>query len=102
MLHEVLQDSLGALNDVDISPVHPRVLGFEGSGKQVISSAPHSFPTRTLSLKRMPLLNVLAQHEVKILLDDGGAIEGNMVIAALDAVKLIRENSDGIISRVRD
>lgn len=100
--NEVLEDLLGAVNDIHVSPVDPGVLRLQGSREEVVAGATHGLAARTLGSERVTLLNILAQLEVEVLLDDHGAVEGNLVGTLLDAVKLGSEDSKSVIGRVAD
>lgn len=100
--NEILEDLLGAVNNIHISPVNPGVLGLQGSRKKVVARATHGLATRTLGSERVALLNILAQLEVEILLDNHGAVEGDLVGALLDAIQLGSEDSKSVIGRVAD
>lgn len=100
--NEVLENLLGAVDNVRISPVDPGVLRLKGSRKEVVARAPHGLAARALGSKRVALLNILAQLEVKVLLDNQGAAEGDLVGALLDAVKLGSKDSKRVIGRVAD
>lgn len=45
----------------------------------------------------MPLFNVLAQEEPKVLFDNQSAIERDLVLSLLNSIKLRRKDSQGII-----
>lgn len=99
---KVLENFLGAVDNVHISPVDPGVLRLEGSREEVVARATHSLATGTLGSERVALRNILAQLEVEVLLDNHGAAEGYLIGALLDAVKLGSKDSKSVIGRVAD
>jgi hypothetical protein len=87
--NEIL-DNLGrAVDNVDVSPVYPRVFGFQSGRKQVISGPCHELSSRTLRRPSMPVLDGLAGlFGIHVLLNDHCAFEADTVRSPLDAVKL--------------
>lgn len=102
MGNEVLQDSPRAVNNVHISPVDPGMLRLQGGGQKIVPRLAHRLSTGALGLKGMSLLHVLTQVEVKVLLDDDGAVEGNFAGLSLEAVQLRGKDGQCIIGRVGD
>lgn len=100
MCDKVLNDGALALNDVDVAPVDPRVFRLQGGGKEIVAGAAHILAARALGLKTMTILDVLAQLEVEVLLDNHGAAEGSLVRALLNSLELGREDCEGVIIRV--
>lgn len=100
--YEILNDVPRAVNDVDIAPVDPCVVGLESSGEQVVAGPAHGLPARTLRLEAVAIRDILAEMESKVLLDDRCAPEGNGVRALLDPLELHRQHSHCIIGRVAD
>lgn len=76
------------------------MFGLKSSGEKVVPSTTHSLPSGTLGLERVPLFDILAEMEVKVLLDNDCAVKGEVVVAALDAIKLISENRNSIVGRI--
>lgn len=50
---KILDDLLGAVDDVDVTPVDPRMFWFHGCGEQVISGFAHLLSSRALGSKAM-------------------------------------------------
>jgi hypothetical protein len=72
MRHEILDDLGRAVDNIDVSPVHPAVLGLERCRKQVVPRATHSLPPRSLRLERVSVCNVLGEAHTKVLLHNHG------------------------------
>jgi len=102
MRDKVLNDLIGAIDNIHVAPVHPRVIRLESRSKQIVTSAAHGFAAWTLSLKRVARLDALVQFEAKVLLDNHGAAEGDMIRTALDALELGGQHSQSIIGAVAD
>lgn len=100
MGNKVLDDLLGTVDDIHVSPVHPRVVVLEGRGQEVVPCLAHGLAARRLGREAMAVLDVLAQREPEILLDDHGAPKGNAVWALLDAVELGGEDGEGVVGSV--
>lgn len=96
--NKVLENLLGAVHDIYIPPVHPRMLRLERRGQEVVAGLAHGLAPGSLGLEGMTLLDTLAQLESKVLLDNHGAPE--LVGALLETVELGRQDSEGIIGRV--
>lgn len=58
MRDKILNDLLGAVHDVDVSPVDPRVLWLERRREQVVSGLAHEFSPWALSREAMSGLNI--------------------------------------------
>lgn len=102
MGNKILQNLIGTINDIDVSPVDPRMLRLQGSSQEVVASFAHGLPTGTLCLETMAILNILAKLEAKVLLDHHGTPKGNLVRTLLNTVELSGEDSEGLIGRVAD
>jgi len=101
--HEILQDALGAIHDIDITPVDPRVVGLERRIEQVVTGTTDSLAARTLSSEPVPLLHAHLEISAKVLADDCGAAEANFLIGVvLDAIQLGCKIGQSIILTVAD
>ena len=100
--NEVFKDFGRAVHDVHIAPVNPRMLWLQGSGEKVVAGLAHGLPPRTLCVEGVPLLDTLAQVEVKVLFNDHGAAERDVVGPLLDSVEFGRKHGEGIILGVGD
>lgn len=97
---EVLQNLFRAVNDIDIAPIHPRMFWFQRSSEEVVSCPAKSLAPRALGLEGVPVLHVLAQVEMKVLLDDLCASERYLVGTLLDAIQLSSQDGECIVLRV--
>lgn len=99
---KVLNQAVGALLDISITPVHPRMLGLQCGVEQVVARLGHGLAARSLGGIGMSFLDILAQLVVEVLDNHGGASEGDLVGAALDAVQLGGKGRVGVVFRVGD
>lgn len=97
---KVLNDLLGAVHNVDVAPIHPCVFGFESGRQQVIPRLTHSFSSGALGGESVSRLHVHVEGGPEILLDDGHAVERDLVRPLLDSVQLGSENRQCIVDRV--
>ena len=97
---KVLNDFGRAIVDVDVAPVDPTVLRLHSSTEKVISSLAHGLSARTLSSETVSVLDILAQMNTEIFLNNGSAVEGSRVGAILNALKFFGEDGKCVISAV--
>lgn len=98
MSHEILQNALRAVHDIDIPPVNPRVIGLESRVQQVITSTTNRLATGPLSRKGVSLLHAHLDISAKVLLDDCGTAEADLLVSVvLDAIQLRRKSGQGVI-----
>lgn len=102
MGNKVLENILGAVDNIHIAPIDPRMLRLESSGKKIVPGLAHSLATRALGLKRVPILYTLAKSKVEILLDDHGRVERNLVRSLLNSVEFRGQDSQGVVFRIGD
>jgi len=76
MRNKILNDAGGAINNVGVPPVYPRMLWFQCRGQQVIPSSGHNFSSRSLSFKPMSFLDTLTRTSSEILFHDQDTVEG--------------------------
>lgn len=103
MLDEILNDGLGILDNVDITPVDPRVLGLQGSTEKVVTGLSHCHSTGTLELKRVTGLNILTLSDTKILPDNGHGVERPTELGVglvLYTVNLKSQSAVGVVGGV--
>lgn len=98
MSDEVLNDSGGTVLDINIPPVDPRVVRLERGCQEVVARPAHGLATRPLSFESMSVLNVLAELEAKVLLDNEGTPE--LVGALLKTIELGGEDGKGFVSGI--
>jgi len=105
MLYEVFDDALGVLDDINISPVDPRVLRLQRGAEQEVPGLAHSLPPGALEFERVPHSNILTLEHTVVLLHDSDTVERTAQLRVglvLDTVQLGSEDSQGIIGRVGD
>lgn len=83
MCNKVLDDPPWGLLNIDIAPIHPGVLGLQGSGQEIVPGLGHGFAPRSLDLVRVSHVCILAEVEVKVLLDDRNTVERDLVLPLL-------------------
>lgn len=98
--HEVFEDLLGRIHDVNVSPVDPGVLWLQGRVQQIVSRTSNSLAARSLGFEAVAIFDLLADHGSEVLLDDLGAAEGDLVLAGLDTIQLGSKHSHGVVRRV--
>jgi len=92
-------DNLGrTVHNVDVSPVDPRVVGLQGGREEIVARSAHCLSARALGLEAVTVLDILAQLEAKVLLDNQSAAE--LVRPLLEAVELRGERGKGLVGRV--
>lgn len=97
MRNEVFENSRSGLDNINIPPEDPGMLRLHSSRQEIVPRPAHGLPTRALRLETVALLNILAEVEVEILLDNHGAVEGSAISPLLYPVKLLRQNCQGLI-----
>ncbi len=102
MRNEILQNALGAIHNIHISPIDPRMLRLERRIKQVIPRPADRLPSRALRREAMSVLHLLTGDLPKVLLHDEGAVERDMICPHLDAVQLARQDGERIVGGVAD
>ena len=103
VLHEVLDDALGALDNIHISPVNPRVLRLQRGAEEEVPGLAHCLPPGTLEFKRVPHGNILAFGQPIVLLHNGDTVERAAELRiglGLDTVQFRGEDGKGIIAGV--
>lgn len=98
--NKVFDNLRRAVLDIDISPVHPRVLWLECGRKKVVSSLAHHLSSRPLGLEAVSVLDILAQTGTKVLLNDHCASERDIVLPPLYPVQFSRKNSECVVCRI--
>jgi hypothetical protein len=96
---EILDNSLGAIDNINVPPVHPAVVGLQGSRKQIVPGPSHSLPSRALVFKLVSLFDVLAKLDAKVLLHDHSGAKSDIWIR-LYTFKLHGQGSQGVIGRI--
>lgn len=102
MRDKILDDLARAVDNVHVPPVHPAMLGLERCRQQVIPRSSHRLPSRSLCRETVSVLHILTQRYAEILLDDGGAAEGDVVGARLYSLQLDGQHGEGVIGGVAD
>jgi len=98
---EVLDDLLRAVDDIDVSPVHPGVVGLQSRVEKVVAGSTNGLATGTLGGKGVPVLDVHVDDCSKVLLDNRRAAECDLLLRLLlDALQLRREHGKGVIGAV--
>src|ERR1700730_4402822 len=100
--HEILKNLARAIDNVDVPPVNPGMLWFEGRIEQVVSCSSNGFSSWTLSGKAMPLFHVHLQDVAEVLLHNQRAMEWYLVRPLLDPIQLRRQNGQSVIRRIPD
>ena len=95
---EVFDDLGRAVHNVHIPPVHPGVVGLQGGREKVVTRSAHGLSAWSLGLESVTVLDVLAQLEAKILLDNQSAAE--FVGTLLEAIQFRGENGEGLIGGI--
>lgn len=95
--NKVLKDHARTVHNVDVPPVHPGMLGLHSRRKEVVPCPSQELTARSLGLKAVAGLDILAELEVEILLDHHGTAEGYIIPALLDAVELGRQDGVGVV-----
>jgi len=75
VLNHVLDNSLGVLNNIYIPPQNPSVFRLQCGGQQEVTCLAHSHSPRTLELKGMPDLDILALPDPKIFSNHRNTVE---------------------------
>lgn len=103
MGHKVLQDALGAVGDVHVTPVDPGVIRLESRVEQEVTGTTNSLATGTLGRKGVSLFHTHLSIGTKVLSDDRGAAEADFFIGVvLDAIELGSQVGQGVILAVSD
>ena len=102
MGHEVLKDSLGAVDNIHISPVNPGVVRLQGGVQQIVACPANSLTARTLGGERVPILNVHVYIGPEVLLNNARTAERNLITLFLDPVQLRDEDAFGVIHGIAD
>lgn len=98
---EILNDLVGAVLDVHIAPVDPRVLGLQGSGEKIVSCAAHGLSARALGSEAVSVLYALREVDAKVLFDNHGAAEGKVLgLGGLYALQLFGQDGEGVVCGV--
>jgi hypothetical protein len=84
---EVFDDFARALDDVDVAPVHPAVVGLEGSAKQVVPRPGHGLAPRSLGFELVAVLYTLFEFDAKVLLYNQSRVE-RVLWVVLDSLEL--------------
>lgn len=101
MGHEILQDTLGAIGNVHVAPVHPGVIGLQSRIEQVIPGAGDSLASWTLCGERMSLCHGHLNVGTEILLNNSCTTEANFLLGVvLDAIEFRGEVCEGVIFAV--
>lgn len=95
---EVLNDLGRTVDNVDISPVDPRVVGLQGGREEIVARPAHGLSARPLGLEAVTVLDILAQLEAKVLFDNHSAAE--LIGPLLETVELRGESGKGLVGRV--
>lgn len=98
MGHKVLQDTLGAVHDVNVAPVNPGVVSLESRVQQIVASTANGLTAGTLSSEAVTLLHAHLNIGAEILADDGRTAEANFFIGVvLDTVEFGSEVGKSVI-----
>lgn len=101
--NKVLQNALGAIENVHVAPVDPGVIGLEGRVEQVVASTSDGLAPGTLSCKGVSLLHGHLGLGTKVLLDNRRAAEADFFIdVVLDAIQLGSEIGQSVILGITD
>ena len=103
MTHEILENGKGSSLDIDISPVHPRVIRAQSSAEQPVSGLGHELSAAGLGGEAVATLDVLVDLLSKVLFNDGNlAIRLARVLVGLDLVEVVDEELEGVVLGVGD
>lgn len=102
MSNKILDNFGRAVLDVDIAPVDPAVFGLHGGAEEIIPGLAHGLSAGALCSKTVSVLDTLAQMDAEIFLDNGDAVEGDGIGAALDALELFGEDGKSVVGAVAD
>jgi hypothetical protein len=70
MRHKFLNNIRRVLNNINISPIDPRVLWLQRRIQQVIPRTANPLPPRPLRVETVPIINALIEIGTKVFLDD--------------------------------
>lgn len=101
MCHEIFQNPLRAVDNIDIAPVDPGVIGLKSRVQQVVPGTTDRLTARTLSRERVPFLDAHLNVSTEVLLDDSGTAEADFLVGVvLNAIQLRRKIGQGVILAV--
>jgi hypothetical protein len=102
MSNEILENLGRAVDNVNVPPINPRVLGLQGSGQQIVSGSAHGLPARALGLEPVSVRDILAEMEAEIFLHNGGTSERDIIRSLLNTFKFGSEDRESIVLGVAD
>ena len=101
--HEILQNPLGTIDNINVTPVDPRVIGLQSRVEQVVAGTTNGLAPGTLRSESMSLLDAHLDAGTKVLANNGGAAEADFFVGVvLDAIQLGGQIGQGVILAVAD
>lgn len=100
--HEIFDDTFGAIRDIDVSPVHPRMLGLHRRVEQVVAGATNGLTTGPLGGERVTILDAHLDIGSEVLLHDGRAVESDLIALFLNPLQFRQQDLQGVILAVAD
>lgn len=97
---KIFQNGLRAIFDVDVSPVHPRVVILEGRRQQEVSGLGHALTTRSLCGITVSVLDILLQVRTKVFGNHASAAERDIVGTPLNSIEFGGEHGVGVVGGV--
>ena len=101
MSSEILDNLIGAIHDIHISPVDPWVIGLQSRVEEIVACTGDRRATWSLCGERMAFLDTHLDIRSEVLLHDSRTPESNLLLhLALDAVQLRGKNGKCVVLAV--